>query len=93
MRNEKLEMNLEEKFISRENIFDGVVLRVVRDTVELPNGKKATRELCLHNGAVAIIPVLDDGRIDGIGTHAELLESCSIYKEISDSQMGGAFLE
>lgn len=40
-----------------------------------------------------LIIVLDDGRIDGIGTHAELLESCEIYKEISDSQMGGAFLE
>ncbi len=55
--------NLEEKFLSREEIFDGVVLKVVRDTVELPNGKEAVRELCLHNGAVAIIPVLDDGRI------------------------------
>lgn len=55
--------NLEEKFLSREEIFDGVVLKVVKDTVELPNGKEATRELCLHNGAVAIIPVLDDGRI------------------------------
>jgi ADP-ribose pyrophosphatase len=66
MRNEKLEMNienLEEKFISREKIFDGVVLKVVRDEVELPNGKRATRELCLHLGAVAIIPLLDDGRV------------------------------
>ena len=40
-----------------------------------------------------LIIVLDEGRIDGIGTHKELLESCQIYKEISDSQMGGAFLE
>ncbi len=55
--------NLEEKFVSREEIFDGVVLKVVRDTVELPNGKLATREFCLHHGAVAILPVLDDGRI------------------------------
>ena len=63
MRNEKLEMNLEEKFVSRENIYDGVVLKVVRDTVELPNGQRATREICLHHGAVAIIPLLDDGRV------------------------------
>ena len=40
-----------------------------------------------------LIIVLDEGRINGIGTHEELLESCEIYKEISDSQMGGAFLE
>lgn len=55
--------NLEEKFVSREEIYDGVVLKVVKDTVELPNGKLATRELCLHMGAVAILPVLNDGRI------------------------------
>lgn len=40
-----------------------------------------------------LIIVLDEGKIDGIGTHRELLENCKIYKEISDSQMGGAFLE
>ncbi len=34
------------------------------------------------------IIVLDDGRIAGIGTHEELLESCDIYKEICHSQMG-----
>ena len=55
--------NLEEKFVSREEIFEGNVMHVVRDVIELPNGKKATREVCLHNGAVAIIPLLPDGRV------------------------------
>ena len=40
-----------------------------------------------------LIIVLDDGKINGIGTHTELLRNCDIYKEINDSQMGGAFLE
>lgn len=35
------------------------------------------------------IVVLDDGRIAGIGTHDELLKTCSIYKEINDSQQAG----
>ena len=39
------------------------------------------------------ILVLDHGRIIGAGTHEELLEQCPAYREISDSQMGGAFLE
>ena len=39
------------------------------------------------------ILVLEDGEIIGAGTHEELMESCSEYKDISDSQMGGAFLE
>ncbi len=40
-----------------------------------------------------LIIVLDEGRVIGMGTHDELLESCVEYKEISDSQMGGAFVE
>jgi len=32
------------------------------------------------------ILVLDDGEMVGIGTHAELLESCEVYREIYDSQ-------
>ena len=40
-----------------------------------------------------IIIVLDNGRIIGIGTHDELMRNCDVYREISNSQMGGAFLE
>ena len=40
-----------------------------------------------------LILVLDEGEIIGAGSHAELLESCDVYREISESQMGGAFVE
>ncbi len=40
-----------------------------------------------------LILVIDDGAIIGYGKHKQLLESCTEYKEISDSQMGGAFLD
>lgn len=40
-----------------------------------------------------LILVLDEGRIIGSGTHDELLGACIEYKEISDSQLGGAFVE
>lgn len=33
-----------------------------------------------------IIAVLDDGKLAGLGTHDELLESCPVYREIYDSQ-------
>ena len=36
-----------------------------------------------------LILVLDDGRVAGKGTHAELLENCDIYREIYNSQFGG----
>ena len=39
------------------------------------------------------ILVLDHGEVIGAGTHEELLQNCPAYREISESQMGGAFLE
>ena len=36
-------------------------------------------------GADRII-VLDDGKVAGIGTHAQLLDSCAVYREIVESQ-------
>lgn len=35
------------------------------------------------------IIVLDNGRINGIGTHEELIQNNEIYKEVYDSQVGG----
>jgi ATP-binding cassette subfamily B protein len=40
-----------------------------------------------------LILVLDEGKIIGKGNHEMLLASCPEYKEISDSQMGGAVIE
>lgn len=53
----------EEKTISTKNIFNGRVIKVQVDEVILPNGKKATRELVKHPGAVAIIPITSEGKI------------------------------
>ena len=40
-----------------------------------------------------LILVIDEGKIIGAGSHDELMQSCSVYSEISHSQMGGAILE
>ncbi|MBR6797028.1 MAG: ABC transporter ATP-binding protein, partial [Clostridia bacterium] len=40
-----------------------------------------------------LILVIEDGAVIGCGKHEELMASCAEYKEISDSQMGGAFLD
>ena len=40
-----------------------------------------------------LILVIDEGSIIGCGKHEELMENCAEYREISDSQMGGAFLD
>ena len=38
------------------------------------------------------IIVLKDGRVDGMGTHAQLLQSCETYREIAVSQLSAAEL-
>lgn len=47
---------------SSESVYSGVLLKVVRDRVRLPDGKHAVREYIRHPGAVAIIAVEEDGR-------------------------------
>ena len=55
--------DLTEKQISREEIFKGVALHVVKDRILLPDGSESVREISLHNGAAAVIPILPDGRV------------------------------
>lgn len=57
------ENKLREEKISSENIFDGFILHVRKDTVRLPNGNRSTREHIVHVGAVCVVPVTDDGRV------------------------------
>jgi len=55
--------HLAEKKISGEGVYDGIFLKMKRDTVLLPDGQHAVREYLEHPGAVAILAVLDDGRV------------------------------
>ena len=40
-----------------------------------------------------LILVMDQGAVIGCGTHEQLLESCAVYGDIAESQIGGAILE
>src|SRR5262252_1790668 len=53
--------HLIETKITSEQVFDGKLLHVRRDSVRLPDGGVATREYIVHPGAVLIVPVLPDG--------------------------------
>ena len=44
-------------------VFDGVLLKVVEDTVRLPDGKQAVREYIRHPGACMMIAFLDERTI------------------------------
>ena len=44
-------------------MYDGSLLKVHRDVVALPDGSQGTREYIRHPGAVAVVPLFDDGRV------------------------------
>ena len=49
--------------MSGSRVFDGSLLKVHRDTVRLPDGSQGTREYIRHPGAVAVVPLFDDGAV------------------------------
>ena len=53
-------MELYEKKLTSKQIFDGKVVKLYVDTVELPDGSEAIREIVRHPGAVCVIPVTKD---------------------------------
>lgn len=55
--------SLKETKIDSKKIYDGAILHVYKDTVTLPNGKPAGREVVRHVGAVGIVPVTEDGKV------------------------------
>ena len=52
-----------EQVKSTSPIFAGKILKLRVDTVKLPNGREATREVIEHAPAVAIVPITDDGQV------------------------------
>ena len=58
-----LNMKLTEETISSETIYDGRIIKLRRDKVKLPNGAESYREIVVHRGAIAAVPLMDDGTI------------------------------
>lgn len=54
---------LKETTLESETLYSGRLIGLRRDKVELPNGRTSTREVVVHPGAVAVVPLLDDGRV------------------------------
>lgn len=52
-----------EKNISRERVFNGIILNIDHVTNLLPNGKEAKREIAVHVGASAVLPIDAEGNV------------------------------
>lgn len=56
-------MDMKEKKISGEVLFEGKVVRLERDKVLCPNGVESYREVVRHNGGAAILCVTSDNKV------------------------------
>jgi ADP-ribose pyrophosphatase len=57
------DQHLREERVTGDDVYSGIFLKMKRDTVSLPDGQQAVREYLTHPGAVAIVALLDDGRV------------------------------
>ncbi len=56
-------MELKEQTIESNEVFTGRLVKLRVDTVRLPDGRETTREVVVHRGAVAVVPMTDDGKV------------------------------
>ncbi|HGI4437332.1 TPA: NUDIX domain-containing protein [Streptococcus agalactiae] len=71
-------MDFEEKTINRQTVFDGQIIKVAVDDVELPNGLgQSKRELVFHGGAVATLAVTPEHKIVLVKQYRKAIEGIS----------------
>ncbi len=56
-------MNLKEKQLKSKKIYDGMIIDLYRDEIELPDKNIAEREYVRHPGGICVVPVTDEGEI------------------------------
>jgi len=67
-------MSDEVKRTGRELVYEGAILKVYKDHMEFANGNTADWDYIHHDGAAAVVPVLDDGRILMVSQYRNALE-------------------
>lgn len=55
--------NITEQSMHSEIVYQGRLLTIRKETSRLPNGVISQREVIVHPGAVAMVPLLDNGHI------------------------------
>lgn len=56
-------MHLQEKTVSSEVKYEGMIFTITHDTAKLENGSLAGRDVLHHTGGVCVIPVTDNNEI------------------------------
>ncbi|MFQ9985649.1 MAG: ADP-ribose pyrophosphatase, partial [Lachnospiraceae bacterium] len=56
-------MHLEEKTLRVEEIYNGKIFRVTRETAQVENGDQVFREVVHHSGGVCVVALTDNEEI------------------------------
>ncbi len=67
-------MSDEVRRVGRELVYQGTILEVYKDHMEFSNGNTAEWDFIHHDGAAAVVPVMDDGRILMVSQYRNALE-------------------
>ena len=67
-------MSEEVKRIGRDLAYEGTVIKVYKDHMKFANGNTAEWDFIHHDGAAAVIPVMDDGKILMVKQYRNALE-------------------
>jgi ADP-ribose pyrophosphatase len=73
-----------EKTLSSQLIYEGRAVKLRVDTVEMPGGRKTTREIVEHGDCVAIVPIDADGNVILVSQFRK-----SVEKELLEIPAGG----
>lgn len=71
-------MDFTEKTIKSERIFEGKVINLRVDTVQLPGGGTSTREVVEHPGGVGVIPITDRKEVIMVRQYRKPMDKVSL---------------
>lgn len=71
-------MSDEVKRVGRELVYQGTILEVYKDHMEFSNGNTAKWDFIRHDGAAAVVPVMEDGRILMVSQYRNALERMTL---------------
>lgn len=71
-------MEFYEKTVDSRRIYAGKIINLRVDRVELPNGKISIREIVEHPGAVAVVPLTEEGHVIMVEQFRKALEMVTL---------------
>lgn len=67
-------MSEEIKRVKRELMYEGTILKIYKDHMQFENGNTAEWDFIHHDGAAAVVPIMEDGRILMVTQYRNALE-------------------